>query len=247
MSQKINAIVFSNNSPSNLDIFLQSTLRCGIEVFDFSVLYSAEEEVDKEYLELFERVGINRFSRINNFKEDLLHLINSGDGELTSFFKDTNYFFSQMPTDDIEGIMSDEDVFCFSLGLGRNIKKDALNDVDNVLLNEVNTSECVIKFNWVNHYLSFGRPLELGQGHIFRKKEIFKTFKRLKYSDIISLEESFEDLDYYPREYMSSFNDNVLVDVINSTDTNLQIKDLERYSFLNIDRNIIEIKKETCN
>lgn len=237
MSEKINSIVFSNYSPKKLDIFLKSIKKNNINIFDLSILYKSDENSDNEYLSVFKENEIKSYLKTNNFKEDLLSLINK-DNSLVSFFKDTNYFFSELPINDIKSIMSDDEIFCFSFGLGRNIKKDILNDVDNVLLNEININEYVMKFNWVNHYLSFGRPLELGQGHTFHKKEIFKLFKKLNYSDILSLEESFETMDYYPKECMCSFDCSVMTDVIYKSDIESGLK---FYDFKNIDRNIIEI------
>lgn len=233
----ISAIVFSNNAPGSLDLFLQSAKSNNITSFSFSVLYNSDEANEAEYLNVLNRHNIISCKKQDNFKEDLLALM-SGANNLVAFFKDTNYFFSEFPPADIESIMEDQDIFCFSLCLGRNIKHCYYNDVYNILLNEVENTENTIKWDWVKHYLDFGRPLELGGGHIFHKKEIFKMFKKWSYNDLQGLEGSFDQLDYYPKEHMSSFKNSVLVDVIKKEDSTESIKN---YDFKTLDRIIIEI------
>lgn len=234
----ITAIIFSNNSPGSLDLFLQSSETNKITQFKFSVLYNSDELNAQKYLDVIAKHNIESFIKQENFKDNLLSLISNG-GELTAFFKDTNYLFSELPSANIEELMSDEDIFCFSLCLGRNIKHCYSNDVYNVLLNEVENGENTIKWNWVKHYLDFGRPLELGGGHIFHKKEIYKLFKKWTYTDILSLEESFDKLDYYPKECMSSFKTSKLVDIMSSQED--VSNNVASFDFTSIDRIVIQI------
>lgn len=235
----IQAIVFSNNSPEFLNVFLQSAKEHSSELFEFYVLYKADATSDSKYKSIFEKYSINLSKKESNFKEDLLFLMNQPGEGLISFFKDTNYFYSKVPDTDINKIMSDEDIFCFSMGLGKNIKHCYHNDVYNVLLNEEENGDNTIKWNWVKHYLDFGRPLELGAGHTFHKKEILKLFKKWSYTDIIGLESSFDNLDYYPKESMSSFKNSVLVDIVYKED--IKKEALNSFDFNNLDRIIIEI------
>jgi uncharacterized beta-barrel protein YwiB (DUF1934 family) len=235
----IKAIVFSNNSPKLLDIFLQSAKDKNIKRFEFSVLYKSEDKNSAEYLSVFEKHNILSFEHETTFKDNLLFLMNQGDNNLISFFKDTNYFFSEMPDTDIEKIMSDQDIFCFSMTLGKNITHCYHNDVHNILLNDEENSDNTIKWNWVKHYLDFGRPLELGAGHTFYKKEIVKLFKKWSYNSIQELEESFDKLDYYPKELMSGFKKSILVDVISKSEN--PSEELASFDFNNLDRIIIEI------
>jgi hypothetical protein len=175
----------------------------------------------------------------NSFRDDLIQSINDSKSSLISFFKDTNLFFSNLPEFDIEQVMEDQDIFCFSLSLGKNITHCYHNDVYNVLLNEVENSPNTIKWNWVKHYLDFGRPLELGGGHIFHKKEIQKLFKKWNYSDIKGLEDSFDNLDYYPKEEMSSFKNSILVDVVSQCEDPTEA--IRSFNFNELDRKIIEV------
>ncbi len=233
------AIVFSNNSPALLDVFLKSAKDKNIHEFEFSILYKSDIFNNLEYLEVFKNNEITSFVKECNFKDDLLGLLNGTDKSFVSFFKDTNYFFKEMPEFNIEEIMSDQDIFCFSLTLGKNITHCYHNDVYNILLNEEENSANTIKWNWVKHYLDFGRPLDLGAGHIFHKKEITKMFKKWQYDSILTLESSFENLEYYPKELMSSFSKSVLVDVISKEDSSLE--SLKTFDFSTLDRIVIEI------
>lgn len=235
----IGAIIFSNNSPLLLDRFLKSASDNNVQAFNFSVLYKTDELNESEYLKVFEAHNILNAIKETKFKDDLIGLINAQPDGLVSFFKDTNYFFSELPTADIKKIMEDQDTFCFSLCLGKNIKHCYYNDVNNVLLNEIENSDNTLKWDWVKHYLDFGRPLELGGGHIFHKKEIYKMFKKWNYDDIMGLEGSFDKLDYYPKEHISSFKHSVLVDVIQKSENPEEA--LNTFDFKTIDRIIIEL------
>lgn len=235
----IGAIVFSNNSPVLLGIFLESLKHNDIKMFNLSVLFKSDENTDSEYLSLFEKYGITSFVKENNFKEDFLNLLNNNSDSLISFFKDTNYFFSGIPEIDIEQIMTDQDMFCFSLSLGKNITHCYHNDVYNILLNDEKIGENAIKWNWVKHYLDFGRPLELGAGHIFHKKEIGKLFKKWDYNTIQGLEDSFDKLDYYPKELMSGPEKSVMIDVVSKEENPSEV--IIAFDFSKLDRKIIEI------
>lgn len=235
----IDAIVFSNNSPLFLETFFQSVIDNNINVFNFSVLYKSDELNDSDYLKVFEKHTILHYIKETSFKENLNGLISIQQNNLITFFKDTNYFFSELPNGDIEKIMENQDIFSFSLSLGKNITHCYHNDVYNILLNEEENGKNSIKWNWVKHYLDFGRPLELGAGHTFHKKEIGKFFKKWNYNSIQGLESSFENLDYYPKELMSSFKKSVLVDVISKIDN--PYESLKIFNFNTLDRIIIEI------
>lgn len=232
------AIVFSNNSASNLRSFFESAVNNKISKFEFSVLYSCEESQEENYLKVFSDYTITNFKKVSSFKEDLQEMIGNGSG-LIAFFKDTNYFFSELPEVDFEGVMSDQDIFCFSLILGRNIKHCYYNDVYNILLNEEQVGDNAIKWNWVKHYLDFGRPLELGGGHIFHRKEVFKLFKNWKFENIMELEGCFDQLEYFPKELMASFNNSVLVDVLQVTEGGYEA--IKTHDFSSLDRIVLEI------
>lgn len=233
------AIVLSNNSPELLRIFLTSYKKRAGHLFNISVLFSSTNENLIKYQELFKEFEILEALQQTNFRYNILLLLEKGSSKLVTFFKDTNYFFSEIPDVDLENIMSNDNIFCFSLSLGRNIKHCYHNDVYNILLNEEVNGENTISWNWVKHYLDFGRPLELGGGHIFHRKEIYKIFKRWKFENVQTLEESFDQLDYYPKELMSSFNNSVLVDIISKQDG--ELNKIESYDFSTLDRKIIEI------
>lgn len=232
------SIIFSNDSPGILKNFLQSAKTYEINSFNFSVLYNSSEVNDTLYLEVFNEFNITNFTKSDSFKQNLLELLDLPNTGLVAFFKDTNYFFRKINSEDIELALSNQDVFCFSLALGRNIKHCYNNDVKNILLNEEQINEEIIQWNWVKHYLDFGRPLELGAGHIFHKREIAKFFKKWQYTNIIELESSFDLLDYYPKELMASFNNSVLVDINYKTE---EYNSVDSHDFNTVDRIVIEI------
>lgn len=231
------SIIFSNNCPENLDLFMQSAKEKNVNHSWFVLFNSENSETTDKYKRIFETYNIQDFKLIENFKEDLLNTITTKPG-LVAFFKDTNFFFSEIPEINLEEVMSDDNIFCFSLILGRNIKHCYYNDVYNILLNEELIGDNALKWNWTKHYLDFGRPLELGGGHVFHQKEIHKIFKRWDFNDIMELESSFDKLDYFPKEMMASFNSSVIVDVNNINNEREKLKTLD---VSQIDRIVIEI------
>lgn len=234
----VKCIIFSNNNPDGLDFFLRSFYNETSNSFNINILYNSNDENIDKYDDIFERHSIvaNATIMITSFKEDLLNLINEGNEQFVAFFKDTNMFINNFDLKEAESIMSDDDIFCFSLSLGRNITFDYYNNSSNVLISEENSIN-TIKWDWVKHYLSFGRPLELGGGHIFHKKEIYKLFKKWNYSDIMTLEESFDNLDYYPKEFMSSYNNNVLIDIIKENEDGT----IDSIDLNNLNTNVVKI------
>jgi hypothetical protein len=236
----MHAIIFSKNSPKSLGFFLNSIKENNINFSELSVIYSSEDNNVLNYLNLL--TDNNIFSHIHSnkssFKEDLELIISESKSAFITFFKETNYLFDSFNENDIKITMDDEDIFCFSLNLGRNVTQDFYSDCYNILLNEVKVSDNIIKFNWNKHHLSFGRCLELSGGYIYRKKDILKIFKRWKYDSIEKLEESFELLEYFPREEMACFEKNVCVDISN---IEIDKEKLSIFDWNNIDRQVIMI------
>ena len=68
-----------------------------------------------------------------------------------------------------------------------------------------------MKWDWTLHYLDFGYPFST-EGHIFRKKDIYKLTKKSNFANAEELEASlFEYTETFPRNKMVSYKESVLV------------------------------------
>jgi len=216
MSQKINAIVFSKDKAAQLRLFLESTNKYASEVFDLSVIIShTNEDYDKGYGRV---INDPNFSHVNfvmqeeDFKNQLLAMLKT-DHDYSCFFLDDDIIYNEVKLEDITSqIESDEDVVCFSLRLGKNVTKCYTLDTDNVM-HDIVHSDNMMKWDWSLHYLDFGYPFALN-GHIFRKKDIYKLVRKSKFTGIEELEMAlFDFAEMFPRNKMVSYKQSALVNV----------------------------------
>lgn len=144
-----------------------------------------------------------------NFKSDLIDLLADTDLEYTVFFRDRDLLYRSISEKDIANNMTDEDVFCFSLRLGKNVTHCESLNVVNVLHNQQEEGS-TMKWEWPKHYLDFGYPLSLN-GHVFRTSEIKKLIKNTVFNDAESLEAGLQMFESPPWEKMASYTESALV------------------------------------
>lgn len=145
----------------------------------------------------------------------------------------------------IEKTMSDGDIFCFSLALGKNITFCSNMNCQNVF-KPFDESEGVLKWDWSVHYMDFGYPLNL-DGTVFRGKEFTKLVRNVSFSDTLELENGLQIFDDYPKNLMASFSEGKMIEVVfENPDLRLKFD----YKKLQIDRTkyqILEKKNENPN
>jgi len=214
---KINSIIFSNDRPAQLNLLLESVLKNAVDIFDINVIINqSNDEFKKSYDNIISK---EKFSRVNftykndDLKTQVLNIISEGK-DYFSFFLDDNIIYRQINFEDIiNQIDSDDDVACFSLRLGKNVKKCyTLGGVEN-LMHDIQEVGGFLKWDWTLHYLDFGYPLST-EGHVFRKKDILKLVKKSKFSNNEELEMSLFDFsEIFPRKKMVSYSESSLVGV----------------------------------
>ncbi len=261
----INTVIFSENNPARLRILLQSIRKNYVNDFNFHVLHRS---FNSDYEPLYEKLK-TEFSDLNinwtgysNFKEAVLRLVQN-NSEFSMFLRDDNVFYNPEDFKMIKPIMdSDQDVFCFSLRLGRNTKLCRNMNTTNTLMEE-SGDEKIIKWDWSKHYLDYGFPFST-EGHIFRTKELLKLIKQVAFENPDQLEENLSEVfEYFPRNKMCSFISSVVVKdlagpdqkQINEMYMNEKPIELSEMDFSNVDgcwayipkptREIKEIKEET--
>lgn len=241
----INAVIFSKDRASQLHLLLSSLFKNAPYLFNLNVLYTySNPEFEKGYDVLKEMCKTNlwnvNFVKETNFKEDLLGLIKS-DYKYTTFFTDDDVLFDEIDYQTIENSFLDEDVFCFSLRLGKNTTFCYTMNVPNQIVISKET-ENTVSWDWQKSWYDFGYPLSV-DGHVFRTKEIAKLSKSLNFKSPNTYEGSLQIYETFPRYLMESYKHSRLVgnpvNIVNDSHPNLNgqkykfdIKDLNQ-KFIN--------------
>lgn len=221
MSQKINTIVFSKDNAAQLSLFLESVKKNASEVFNLNVFIEYTED---NYQKGYEIISTdNKYSDVNfiypevhnalypdYFKKSVLDIIKEKCDYFT-FFLDDNIIYNEIKLDDIiNQIESDDDIVCFSLRLGENTKNCYTLGAENVLSNIEDCGD-FMKWDWTLHYLDFGYPFST-EGHVFRRKDIYKLSKKCRFVNAEELEASlFDYTETFPRNKMVSYKESALV------------------------------------
>lgn len=223
----INAVIFSKDRASQLHLLLESIHKNSPYLFNLNVLYtSSNQEFEKGYDILKDMCKTNlwnvNFIKESNFKEDLMSLIKS-DYKYTTFFTDDDVLFGEIDYQTIEKSLSNEDVFCFSLRLGKNTTFCYTMNVPNQIVVSEET-ENTVAWDWQKSWYDFGYPLSV-DGHIFRTKEIAKLSKSLNFSNPNTYEAALQIYDTFPRNLMESYKHSKLVgnpvNIVNDSHPNL--------------------------
>lgn len=216
MNNQINTIVFSRDRAAQLKLFLDSINKNASGIFNLNVLYSyTDEEHQKGYEKILDNniyANVNFIPEKNEFKEQILELINEG-GEYFTFFLDDDIIYNNVDISDIiKTLESDDDLVCFSLRLGENVTKCYTLGADNVM-HDILKEGNIMKWDWSLHYIDFGYPFAM-DGHIFRKSDILKLVKKSTFSCVEELEMAlFDFADMFPRNKMASYTQSALVGV----------------------------------
>lgn len=213
----INAIIFSKDRAAQLRLLIYSILKNSPHTFNLNVIYTYSNENFKNGYEkvMGEFSSVCNFvKQTDNFKEDVLNLLNS-DKEYSCFFTDDDIIYKSFDVNKvIDSIESDEDVFCFSLRLGVNTNFCYAMNTPNVF-RDYDNNDGILKWDWSVHYLDFGYPLSV-DGHIFKTKDIFKLTRKVAFTNPNTYEASLQMFDNFPKNKMTSFENSVLVNTPNN-------------------------------
>lgn len=217
----INAIIFSKDRASQLLLLLESIDKHAKGLFNINVLYKSSNDKFEEGYSIVKTAypNINWLCETSDFKSNVLSLFN--DSKYTCFFTDDDVFYQDVSEEMLSKI--DEDVFCFSMRLGKNTKKCYTMNATNVLITD-KEEDGYIYWNWSKHYLDLGYPLSV-DGHIFRTNEIKKMINKTSFHNPNTLEGHLQMFDSLPREKMCAYETSRIVGVpnnrVNDTHPNL--------------------------
>jgi len=243
----INTVILSENNPARLRILLQSIRKNSLNSFNLNVMHrSANSDFEPLYekvKEEFSDLNIN-WTGYSNFKEGILRLFQS-NAQFSMFLRDDDILYSPENFAAIPDILNaDQDAFCFSLRLGKNTKVCRNMNTNNTLFGETFLmDDKIMKWDWLKHYLDYGFPFST-EGHIFRTKEFMKLLKQVSFNNFDELEEKMAEVfEFFPKNIMYSFTNNVIVkDIagpdqkqINEMYLNDKPIELSEMSFENVD------------
>jgi hypothetical protein len=212
----IGTLIFSKDSPTRLEVLLRSITLNANDVFGrVIVLYSTSSDSSRKGYEImskeFESVT---WVPISNLKQDVLSSIEAAGASSICFLSDWDMIFSNISGKavEIESILDDQTVLCFSLRLGENVTKCYLMGINNRLYGQVPVGESSIKFDWKKHYLDFANPFSIN-GHIYRTPEIQKMLRKVTFNSPEEIEDSLHLFQDYPKNMMASFVKSAVVTV----------------------------------
>lgn len=206
----INAIIFSKDRSCQLHLLLRSIEKNAPGIFKLNIIFKSSNESFEEGYKILQQKQFNldlNWIKETSFKNDVLGCFDSS--EYICFFTDDDILFRTIEEKQILEPLKNEEVFCFSLRLGKNTTECYTMKAKNIL-HEPEETETYITWDWSKHYLDFGYPLSV-DGHIFRKKDIFKMIKKTLFTNPNTLESELQVFDNFPRNLMTSFKHNVLV------------------------------------
>lgn len=220
----INAIIFSMDRAMQLRLFLESVQKNSPGTFSLNVIYKhSSESFRLGYEKLKREFGdyCNFVEQGADFKKNVLDLLNS-PSELSCFFTDDDIIMGQINEQDVAECLKDDDVFCFSPRLGKNVTYCYTLNCPNVL-KPLSEDDKFICWDWTLHYADYSYPLSV-DGHVFRTKEITKLTRLTTFNSPNTFEGGLQMFDNFPKNKMMAYKESRLVNtpnnIVNTTHPN---------------------------
>lgn len=164
----------------------------------------------------------NRLLNKDNFKHKIISVNNLKD-QMVSFIKEdinSNYTiidenklcYDSIKPEDIDMVLKNEEIFCFSLSLGKNVTFCSNMNCNNVFI-PTKEENNILYWDWSVHYMDFGYPFNL-DGTVYRGKELLKFIKNINFQNSLELENNLQIFDNYPKNIMCCFNNNKIIEII---------------------------------
>jgi hypothetical protein len=180
--------------------------------FNVNVIYtSSNSDFESGYEKLKQENIIQGIQWIQqtDFKNNVLQLLQT-NADLSCFATDDDILYRKIDVDKIKNTLKeDQDVFCFSLRLGKNVKYCYSMNCNNVLIPLEEGSD-LIKWDWTKHYADMGYPLSVDM-HVFRTKDILKLTKQVTFKNPNEYEAALQIFESFPRFKMAAFENSSVV------------------------------------
>lgn len=202
----INTIIYTKDRPSQLRLLLESIKKNAPDTFSINILVkSSTKEFEEGYQKLKAENILDSINWVEetDFKVQNIALIKS-DKPFTCFFTDDDIIYQSFDKQQIiDTLQSDDDIFCFSLRLGKNVTKCYTMNASNVLV-PLEENDYIVKWDWTVHYMDYGYPLSV-DGHIFHTADIGALCNKVGYVNPNTFEAALQIFDTFPKERMACF------------------------------------------
>lgn len=214
-------IIILNKNIENLKLYLDSIEKNIVGKYEYNILdINNLTNNDAQFKNVIKE---------SDLKKSIMNIISNNQKENYIITDENKFIIENFNTDEIKNTLDNQDVFCFSLSLGKNITHCANMNCDNVLILEKEMNGKIF-WDWSKHYMDFGYPLNL-DGTVFRGSELYKFIKNIKFTNTLELESSLQIFDNYPKNFMCAFETNKIIEVIFENK-----KEISNFNFNNLIR-----------
>jgi hypothetical protein len=227
-------IIILNRNLENLDLLIKSIENQVIGEHSIAILDQNNLLKDSQ----------NKYNVlvVNDLKRKLVEIIENDVKNNFTIIDENKFFYDRVDLEKIKNTLLDQEIFCFGLGLGKNITYCSNMGCDNVFIPE-REDDGILIWDWSKHYMDFGYPFNL-DGTVYRGKELLKFIKNINFSDTIELENNLQIFDNYPKNLMACFEQSKTIELI--FENKNEIINFN-FKILNIDRMKFLIKSQITN
>lgn len=227
-------IIILNKNLNNLGLLVKS-LKEKIDGQNEIIIFDQNGIIEDKYYDC-------KLIKVNDLKNDLISEIKN-DLNCNFLILDENKLcYSDLKTIEIENCLKNDDIFCFSLSLGKNITFCSNMNCDNIF-KPSEEKNGILYWDWSIHYMDFGYPLNL-DGTVYRGKELLKFLKNINFQNSLELENGLQIFDNYPKNTMCCFSNSKIIEVIFENKEEIINFD---YNNLKIDRTKFIIESKITN
>lgn len=221
-------IILLNKNIENLKFLLESIKTKMKGKFDVIIFDLNNKIINIDEFEF-------KILKTSNFKNDFLTIIENEKSSNFLLLDENKYCYDEIKIDTINNCLKNEEIFCFSLSLGKNITFCSNMNCENIFI-PIKEENDILFWDWSVHYMDFGYPFNL-DGTIYRGKELYKFLKNINFNDTIELENNLQIFDNYPKNIMCCFNKNKIIELIfenkeNITNFNIENLKIDRTKFI---------------
>lgn len=199
-------IIILNKNIESLELLTKSIDNQVVGNYSITILDQNHLLKDKKFPENY------NYLIVNDLKKQLIQIIESDVKNYFTIIDENKFFYDKIEINQIENTLSDQEIFCFGLGLGKNITHCSNMNCDNIFIPEKDNDGILI-WDWSKHYMDFGYPFNL-DGTVYRGKELLKFIKNINFSDTIELENNLQIFDNYPKNLMACFEKSRIIELI---------------------------------
>ena len=199
-------IIILNRNLENLDLLIKSIENQVIGEYSITILDQNNLLKDKKFQENY------NYLIVNDLKKQLIEIIDRDLKDNFTIIDENKFFYDKVELEKINNALLDQEIFCFGLGLGKNITYCSNMGCDNVFIPE-REDDGILIWDWSKHYMDFGYPFNL-DGTVYRGKELLKFIKNINFSDTLELENNLQIFDNYPKNLMACFETSKIIELI---------------------------------